>query len=261
MALFRVPTVATAVLLLPALLAVLPHTASADEPKPKPENTISVSVGEPVTPQKFDRPVKFWVADVTDRSGNPQPLLVLKERGGIFLDKLPTLIVKDSLEQSLRSAGMLAADQASADLILRVYLFHFGLASGSGLDLFGKVEFSTMVKNPKNSESVEVKSAGTSIAKGAVRKKNIQKNVQEDIEDALHDATRSFLRGTQLKEAVAALNKPADSAAPPPSAPGSGSDAAKPPAAVAGNPQNLAGRYFSFTPYVDRSCARERSKS
>jgi len=32
----------------------------------------------------------------------------------------------------------------------------------------------------------------------------------EDREEALHDATRNFLRGTQLKEAVAALSKGAE---------------------------------------------------
>jgi len=179
--------------------------ASADEPKPKPENTISIQLGDPVPPQKFAHPPKFWIADVIDRSGNPQPMLVMKERGGVFLEKQPTAIVREALEQSLKAANLMAADAGSADLVLRVYLFHFGLAAGSGLDFFGKVEFSTIVKNPKTGESQEVKAAGTSIAKGAVRKKNLQKNVQEDIEEALHDATRNFLRGTQLKEAVAAL--------------------------------------------------------
>jgi hypothetical protein len=61
--------------------------AKADEPKPKPENTISIQLGEPVPPQKFEHPPKFWIADVTDRSGNPQPMMVMKERGGVFLDK------------------------------------------------------------------------------------------------------------------------------------------------------------------------------
>lgn len=181
--------------------------ANADEPKPKPDNTISIQLAEPVPAQKFAHPPKFWIADVTDRSGNPQPMLVMKERGGVFLDKQPTAIVKETLEQSLKAANLMAADAGSADLLLRVYLFHFGLAASSGLDFFGKVEFSTLVKNPKTGESQEVKAAGTSIAKGAVRKKNIQKNVQEDIEEALRDAARNFLRGTQLKEAVAALWK------------------------------------------------------
>jgi len=181
--------------------------AQADEPKPKPENTITIQVGEPVPPPKFERPLKFWIADVTDRSGNPQPMLVMRERGGVFLDKQPTASVKDALDQSLKASNLLASDAASADLVLRVYLFHFGLASGSGLDFFGKVEFSTMVKNPKTGESVEVKAVGSSIANGAVRKKNMQRNVEENIEGALRDAVRNFLRGTQLKEAVATLSK------------------------------------------------------
>src|SRR5262245_41129852 len=82
--------------------------AAADEPKAKPENTIALQVGEPVPVQKFEHPPKFWISEVTDRSGNPQPMLVLKERGGIFLDKQPTAIVKDSLEQSLKAANLLA---------------------------------------------------------------------------------------------------------------------------------------------------------
>jgi hypothetical protein len=199
-----------ALLSLVALSGLRVQPAQADEPKPKPENTISIQPGDPVSPQKFEHPPKFWIADITDRSGNPQPLLVMKERGGVFLDKQPTAIVKEALEQSLKAANLLASDAPSADLVLRVYLFHFGLASGSALDFFGKVEFSTMVKNPKTGESLEVKAVGTSIANGAVRKKNMQKNVEENIEAALRDATRNFLRGTQLKEAVATLAKGAE---------------------------------------------------
>jgi hypothetical protein len=189
-----------------ALTLPLCSHANADEPKPKPENTISIQFGEPIPSAKFEQPPKFWIADVTDRSGNPQPLMVMKDRGGIFLDKQPVVIVREALEQSLKTSNLLAPDAASADLVLRVYLFHFGLAAGSGLDFFGKVEFSTMVKNKKTGASQEVKAAGTSIAKPAVRKKNMQKNVEENIEEALHDAMRNFVRGTQLKDAVAALS-------------------------------------------------------
>jgi len=185
--------------------------SASDEPKPTSENTISIQVGDPVPAQKFDHAPKFWIAGVIDRSGNPQPLLVTKLRGGIFINKQPTAIVKDSLEQSLKAANLLATDEASADLVLRVYIFQFGLASGSGFDFFGKVEFSTIVKNPKTGESTEIKAAGTSIANGAVRKKNLQKNVEENIEMALRDATRNFLRGAQLKETVASLSKLTDS--------------------------------------------------
>jgi hypothetical protein len=186
--------------------------AMADEPKPKPENTINVHLTEPVPSQKFEHAPKFWITDVTDRSGNPQPMLVLKSRGGIFLDRQPTVIVRESLEESLKSANLLAADANSADLVVRVYLFHFGLAETSGLDFFGKVEFSAIVKNPKTGETAEVKAVGTSIAKGASRKKNAQKNVQEDLEESLKDAMRNFLRGQQLKDAVAVLSKAGDAA-------------------------------------------------
>jgi hypothetical protein len=107
---------------------------------------------------------------------------------------------------------MLAADDGSADLLARLYIFQFGLAEGSQLDFFGKVEFAAMLKNPKTGESVEVRAAGTSIAGGAFHKKNLQKNVQDDIVTALKDAIRNFLRGQQLKEAVSTLRKDMPSA-------------------------------------------------
>ncbi len=191
----------------------------ADEPKPTPENTIHVQLAAPVPPQKFAKPPKFYIGDVIDRSGNPQPMLVLKDRGGVFLDRQPTQIAREAIEQSLKAADLLAADAASANLVLQVYVFHFGLAQGSGLDFFGKVEFSVMVKNPKTEESQQIQAKGTSIAKAAVRKKNIQKNVQADIEGALEDAVRNLVRGTQLREAVASMLKDNPSA---PSAASSG---------------------------------------
>jgi hypothetical protein len=183
---------------------------AVDDPKPKPENTIGIHLAEPVPPQKFVPPLKFWIVDVTDRSVNPQPMLLLKERGGIFLDRQPTVIVREALEESLKSANLLATDRDSADLTLRVYLFHFGLGVGSVMDYFGKVEFTVVVKNARTGESQEVKANGTSIAQPAVRKKNIQKNVQEDVQEALKDATRNFVRSQQLKDAVAALRKSVD---------------------------------------------------
>ncbi len=189
------------------LSLVLGARVAADEPKPTPENTISVRLPEPVPSQKFEHAPRFWITDVTDRSGNPQPMLVIKDRGGVFLDRQPTVILREALADSLKSANLLAADAGSADLAVHLYLFHFGLAQGSGLDLFSKVEFSAMVKNPKTGESQEVKAAGTSIAKGAIRKKNIQRNVEENLQEALKDAIRNFLRGTQLKEAVTGLWK------------------------------------------------------
>jgi len=188
-------------------MAYARQARAADEPKPTPENTVSVHLAEPVPPQKFAYPLKFWIKEMADRSGNPQPMLVLKSRGGIFLDRQPTAIVREALEDSLKSANLLAADADSADLVIRVYLFHFGLAEGSGLDFFGKVEFTAVVKNPKTGETAEVKAAGTSIAKGSSDVCSSDLNVQEDLEESLRDATRNFLRGQQLKDAVALLWK------------------------------------------------------
>src|SRR6266481_3408153 len=187
--------------------ALTTFSVRADEPKPTPENTIHVQLAAPVPPQKFAKPPKFFVSEVIDRSGNPQPMLVLRERGGVFLDRQPTQIAREAIEQSLKAADLLAPDAASADLVMQIYLFHFGLAQGSGLDFFGKVEFSVMVKNLKTEESQEVQAKGTSIANAAMRKKNIQKNVQANIEGALEDAVRNLVRGTQLREAVGSLMK------------------------------------------------------
>ena len=192
---------------LAALSALAGVSALADEPKPTPENTIHVQLAAPVPPQKFAKPPKFFISEVIDRSGNPQPMLVLRDRGGVFLDRQPTQITREAIEQSLKAADLLAGDAASADLVLQIYVFHFGLAQGSGFDFFGKVEFSVMVKNLKTEESQQIQAAGTSIANLAVRKKNIQKNVQANIEGALEDAVRNLVRGTQLREAVASLMK------------------------------------------------------
>ncbi len=200
--------------------ALTTFSVRADEPKPTPENTIHVQLAAPVPPQKFAKPPKFFISEVIDRSGNPQPMLVLKDRGGMFLDRLPTQITREAIEQSLKAADLLAADAASADLVLQIYVFHFGLAQGSGLDFFGKVEFSAMVKNPKSEESQQIQAVGTSIANAAMRKKNVQKNVQANVEGALEDAVRNLLRGTQLREAVATLMKNNPSA--PAAAPGGG---------------------------------------
>ena len=199
---------------------VTPRAGRADEPKPTPENTIHIQLAAPVPPQKFAKAPKFFISEVIDRSGNAQPMLVLRDRGGVFLDRQPTQITREAIEQSLKSTDLLAADAASADLVLQIYVFHFGLAQGSGLDFFGKVEFSVMVKNVKTEESQQIEAKGTSIANGAIRKKNIQKNVQANIEGALEDAVRNLLRGTQLREAVAALLK--DSPSAPAAAPSGG---------------------------------------
>ncbi len=201
-----------------ALEAIAPPAFSgADDPKPTPANTIAVRVAAPVKPQSFPRPIKFFVADVVDRSGNAQPLLLYKPRGGVFLDRQPTQITREAFEESLKAAGLLTADRDSADYLLSVYLFQFGLGNSSGMDFFGKIEWNIVVKNAKTAKSQQVTASGTSIAGAAVLKRNLQKNVQADMEQALSDALRNFLRGTQLRDAIATL----DAAPPAPAAPSS----------------------------------------
>src|SRR5258706_6936659 len=185
--------------------ALTPLSVRADEPKPTPENTIHVQLAAPVPPQKFAKPPKFFISEVIDRSGNPQPMLVLKDRGGMFLDRLPTQITREAIEQSLKAADLLAADAASADLVLQIYVFHFGLAQGSGLDFFGKVEFSAVVKNPKTGESQQIQAGGTSIANRAIRRKNVQQNTPANFERALEDVASKPFRGSQFGEPGATL--------------------------------------------------------
>jgi hypothetical protein len=199
-----------------ALLALSAETtmAFADEPKPTPDNTIHVELSEPVKPQAFARPLKFFLTDVTDRSGNAQPMLVYKPRNGIFLDRTPVEITREALSNCLKSADMLAPDRESADFLLTVYLFRFGLTDSSGMDFFGKVELAVVVKNPKTGKSQQVSAAGTSISGVALRKKNIQKHVLEDINNAFGDALRNFLRGQNLRDAITALDVPPDTKAP-----------------------------------------------
>src|SRR5207237_1025297 len=102
-----------------ALLALSAETtvAFADEPKPTPDNTIHVELTEPVKPQAFARPLKFSLTDVTDRSGNAQPMLVYKPRNGIFLDRTPVEITREAFSNCLKSADMLAPDRESADFL------------------------------------------------------------------------------------------------------------------------------------------------
>src|SRR5256885_16893389 len=81
-----------------AVCALLSTAAQAGEdPKPTPENTITIQLAEPVKPQTFSRPLKFFIIDVIDRSGSAQPMLVFKPRGGIFLDRTPTQITRAGL--------------------------------------------------------------------------------------------------------------------------------------------------------------------
>ena len=118
-----------AVTLVCCLVILQPSPLSAGEPKKKPKNTITVQLGKPVKPQNFSHPPQFYVLDVVDRSGDPQPMLVFRRRGGVFLDREPRTIVRQALEASLEAAELLAPEQAQADYLLTVYLFHFGLAS------------------------------------------------------------------------------------------------------------------------------------
>jgi hypothetical protein len=178
------------------------RAASADDPKPTPENTISIRLPEPVKPQKFSRPIRLYIDKVIDRSGNPQPMLVFKGRGGVFIDRLPTEIVRQSLQESLEQAGLATPDRAAAEFVLNVYVFHFGLAPGSGAEYYGKVDLSVTVKNAATGKSQDVTALGTSIQGTALRKKTLMKNVEENIEEALEAALRNFLRGTKLRDAV-----------------------------------------------------------
>ena len=190
--------------------------AAAEDPKPTPSNTISVKLENEVKPQTFSRPLKFFIEKVIDRSANPQPMLVYKPRGGVFLDRLPTEIVQQALQETLQKSGLLADTRESADYLLTVYLFHFGLDAGSGLEFFGKVDLNVVVKELAGGKSQEVTALGTSIQGAAVRKKNILKNIEANIEEALESALRNFLRGTKLRDAVAS-----PSATPPASPPAS----------------------------------------
>jgi hypothetical protein len=176
---------------------------SAVEAKPSPDNTIHVKLAVPVTPQKFSRPMKFFVGDVVDRAGNPQPMLVTDAHHAIFVDQLPADIIRDAVESSLKAADMLAPDAESADLTLNVYLFHFGLAPSLN-DYFGKVELAVTVKNTKTGMSQQVSATGTSISRLAMRKKNAMKNLEEDFNGAVSDAVRNLLRGQALRDAVTA---------------------------------------------------------
>jgi hypothetical protein len=175
--------------------------SGGEDPKPTPDNTIHVSLASPVVPQKFSGRVKFFVGDVIDRAGNAQPMLITAVRGGIFVDRLPADIVREALESSLKAADLLAPDAPSADLILNVYLFHFGLAPSMG-DFFGKIELAVAVKNPKTGKSQQISATGTSISHIAKFKKNEMKNLQADFNNALGDSIRNLLRGQALHDAV-----------------------------------------------------------
>ncbi len=185
-----------------------------DDPQPKPENTISVKP-EAVKPQTFAAPVKFFVDKVVDRSGRPRPMLILEERGGVFIDREPVAIVREALETSLQSADLLAPDKTSATHVLDVYVFHFGLGKGSGSEYFGKVDLNVVVKNAATGKTETVTAMGTAVQGAAILKRNIIKNIQANVQAALQDAMRNFLRGAKLRDALNTLSEaPAAPAAP-----------------------------------------------
>src|SRR5262249_4958402 len=128
---------------------LLVGSAAGDEPKPTPDNTISIKLDNEIRPPNFSRPIKIFVDREGARSANPQPMRVLKERGGVFLDKQPTEIVQEAFQGTLQKASLLAADAASADYVLTVYVFHFGLGSGLGAEYYGKVDLNVVVKDVK----------------------------------------------------------------------------------------------------------------
>lgn len=182
--------------------------ACSDNPKQTPENTVSIHI-DPVKPQTFPQKTTFFINRIVDRSGNPQPLLAYSPRGGVFFDREPGEIVRQALEDSFKSAGMLAPDAASADLTMDVYLFEFGLAKGSGFEFFAKVELNVVLRNNSGAKSQPVTALGTSIQGRAILKSNIQKNVTVNVEEALQESIRSLLRGVKFRDAVLAFQKPA----------------------------------------------------
>jgi hypothetical protein len=191
--------------------------AVAEEPKPRPDNTISIKLENEIKTQTFVRPLKFFIDKVIDRSTNPQPLLVTKERGGVFLDRQPTEIVQQAFQETLQKSGLLATNRESADYLLTIYLFQFGLASSGFVEYFGKVDLNVVVKDVATGKSQEITAMGTSIQGAAFRKKNILKNIEANISEALEAALRNFLRGTKLRDAVASPPDTKPPASPQPS--------------------------------------------
>jgi len=82
---YRVVLVQAGILL---TCALTPLSVRADEPKTYAgEHHPRAACGAGAT-AKVAKPPKFFISEVIDRSGNPQPMLVLKDRGGMFLDRL-----------------------------------------------------------------------------------------------------------------------------------------------------------------------------
>jgi len=153
-----------------------------------------VQLAAPVPPQKFAKPPKFFISEVIDRSGNPQPMLVLKDRGGMFLDRLPTQITREAVEQSLKAADLLAADAASADLVLQITCSISDLRRARASTFSERSNFRRWSR-PQNRGVAADPGGGTSIAECGDAEKNVQKNVQANVEGALEDAVRIFCGG------------------------------------------------------------------
>lgn len=241
----RAPNFVHAAIFACLLLATYP--ALPEEPKPTPENTISIKLTNEVKPQAFSRPIKFYIENVIDRSANPQPMLVYKPRGGVFLDRQPTEIVRQTLQEALQKSNLLADDRASTNYLLTVYLFHFGLDSGTGMEFFAKVELNVVVKDVATGKSQTVTAVGTSIQNQAFRKKSILKNVEANVDEALETSLRNLLRGTKLRDAVTSSDAaPAATPAATPSA----TPAATPTEPSRSSPQGRLDFRFGFTQFT-----------
>jgi hypothetical protein len=179
-----------------------PDPIAAGDPKQTDKNTYTLQLANPIEPLRFSRPLKFHVQDVEDRTGNSPPRLVLRSQGGVYLSREPREIVREWVELSLQSAGLLAADAASADYWLTVYLHHFGHASGIAREYFFKVDLSVLAANRRTGESEKITTLGTSITRN-------KKQIQLNMETALVKALRGFLRGARFGEVIIALEKSA----------------------------------------------------
>ncbi len=193
----------------PWLLAIVlawsfPHSfpVAAKEPVQKAKNTITLQASQPIEPLRFSQPLRFCVEQVIDRTGNSPPNLVLEREGGIFLNPEPQEIVRQHVADSLRSAGLLASDAASADYLLTIYLVQFGHARGIGNQFFFKVDLNVVVKNSRTGESEKVTALGTSLT-------GKKKYIPANMENALMKALRGFLRGASFGEAVKGLERSA----------------------------------------------------
>lgn len=180
-----------------------PPSLVSKEPQQTPKNTLTLRIPEPTETLSFQKPLKFHIPPVTDRTGNIPPNLVLRRDDGIFLTPEPREIVFQRVQSSLRTAGLLAANPASADYNLTVQIIQFGHVPGIGREYFFKVELLALLENTLTRESRTFNALGTSVAWG-------KKNIQVNMENALIKALRSFLHGAQFRDAVGELEQSAE---------------------------------------------------